>query len=243
MGTPSPTSGEGRKLGFERFIFFSDAVFAIAITLLVLDLRVPNADAFALAPLIPKLLGFGISFYVIGRYWLAHHRLFEAVEGYDGLLLGANLWFLASIAFLPFPTSVVTEARPNAAPVTFYAASMMVVGLAMFVLVLIARRPALLRPGQTRGGHGPRRGRVDRRAAGVRGDRRGGRARLSPGVVAVPAAVPGELGGRADWAGSGASDRRGEPAGGGAMTDAVSRLGVSTRRCAERGTRLTKAAG
>src|ERR1700723_51476 len=104
MGTPSPTSGEGRKLGFERFIFFSDAVFAIAITLLVLDLKVPNADAFALAPLIPKLLGFGISFYVIGRYWLAHHQLFEAVEGYDGLLLGANLWFLASIAFLPFPT-------------------------------------------------------------------------------------------------------------------------------------------
>ena len=145
-------SGEGRKLGFERFIFFSDAVFAIAITLLVLDLKVPDADAFALAPLIPKLLGFGVSFYVIGRYWLAHHQLFEAVEGYDGLLLGANLWFLASIAFLPFPTSVVTEARPNAAPVTFYAASLMVVGLAMVALVLIARRPALLRPGETRGG-------------------------------------------------------------------------------------------
>ena len=152
MGSPSPTSGEGRKLGFERLIFFSDAVFAIAITLLVLDLRLPNADAFDLAPLVPKLLGFGISFYVIGQYWMAHHRLFEAVDGYDGMLLAANLWFLASIAFLPFPTSVVTEARPNSAPVTFYAASMMVVGLAMLALVLIARRPALLRPSTTRGG-------------------------------------------------------------------------------------------
>jgi uncharacterized membrane protein len=152
MGTPSSTSGERRKLGFERFIFFSDAVFAIAITLLVLDLKVANADAFAIAPLIPKLLGFGISFYVIGRYWLAHHALFEAVQGYDGLLLGANLWFLASIAFLPFPTSIVTQARPNPAPVTFYAVSLTAVGLAMVALVLIARRPALLRPGNTRGG-------------------------------------------------------------------------------------------
>jgi uncharacterized membrane protein len=152
MGTPSPTSEEGRKLGFERFIFFSDAVFAIAITLLVLDLRVPDADAFAIWPLMPKLLGYGVSFYVIGRYWLAHHKLFEAVEGYDGLLLGANLWFLAGIAFLPFPTSVVTAARPAMAPVTFYAASLTVVGLAMVALVLIARRPALLRAGQTPGG-------------------------------------------------------------------------------------------
>jgi uncharacterized membrane protein len=152
MGTPSPMSGEGRKLGFERFIFFSDAVFAIAITLLVLDLRVPDADAFAIWPLMPKFIGFGVSFYVIGRYWLAHHQLFEAVEGYDGLLLGVNLWFLASIAFLPFPTSVVTAAKPAAAPVTFYAASLMAVGLAMVALVLVARRPALLRPGQTRGG-------------------------------------------------------------------------------------------
>jgi uncharacterized membrane protein len=152
MGSRSRTSGEGRKLGFERLIFFSDAVFAIAITLLVLDLRVPNADAFALGPLIPKFVGFGLSFYVIGQYWLSHHRLFEAVEGYDGLLLSANLWFLASIAFLPFPTSVVAEARADSAPVAFYAGSLTVVGLAMVALVLIARRPALLRPGASRGG-------------------------------------------------------------------------------------------
>jgi uncharacterized membrane protein len=152
MESSSRTSGEGRRLGFERLVLFSDAVFAIAITLLVLDLRVPDGGAFTLGPLIPKLLGFAISFYAIGQYWMAHHRLFEGVQAYDGLLLAANLCFLASIAFLPFPTSVVTQIRQSPAPVTFYAGSLMAVGLAMLALVLIARRPAMLRPGETRGG-------------------------------------------------------------------------------------------
>ena len=77
---------DGRRLGFDRLLFFSDAVFAIAITLLVLDLRVPD-DAhapFDLTPLIPRFAAFGVSFYVIGRYWMAHHSLFEGVAGLPG---------------------------------------------------------------------------------------------------------------------------------------------------------------
>jgi uncharacterized membrane protein len=143
---------EGRQLGFERLLFFSDAVFAIAITLLVLDIRLPEHGPFDLAPLIPKIIGFGVSFYVIGRYWAAHHHLFEGVQGYDGALITANLWFLASIAFLPFPTIVVIQSPPDPAPVTFYALSLAFTGLAMVVLTLFARRTALLRPGETRGG-------------------------------------------------------------------------------------------
>jgi uncharacterized membrane protein len=144
----------GRRLGFERLAFFSDAVFAIAITLLVLDLK-PTLDpggGFALAPMIPNLIGFALSFYVVGRYWLAHHALLATVQSYDRQLLVTNLLFLASIAFLPFPTSVVALAKADTGPVAFYAVSVAGVGLLMILLALAARREALMRPGETRGG-------------------------------------------------------------------------------------------
>jgi uncharacterized membrane protein len=138
---------------FERLVFFSDAVFAIAITLLVLDLRAPagDLDGHAWREIFPKILGFGISFFVIGLYWMAHHELFGTLEREDGPLKVANLAFLASIAFLPFPTSLIAG-RVNSTPsVAFYALSVASVGLLLVMLALVARRPALMRPGETRG--------------------------------------------------------------------------------------------
>ena len=154
MAPPDPAPHAGRVLGFERFAFFSDAVFAIAITLLVLDLKpslTPGGE-FVITPMIPNLIGFGLSFYVVGRYWLAHHHLFESVQTYDRRLLAANLCFLAGIVFLPFPTSVVALARAEPGPVIFYTLSLAAVGVLMIVLALAARRPGLMRPGETRGG-------------------------------------------------------------------------------------------
>jgi uncharacterized membrane protein len=138
---------------FERLVFFSDAVFAIAITLLVLDLRAPAGplDRQALQDIFPKVLGFGISFFVIGIYWIAHHELFGALEREDGPLKVANLAFLASIVFLPFPTSVIAGRVNSTASVVFYALSVASVGLLLVMLTLVARRPALMRAGETRG--------------------------------------------------------------------------------------------
>ena len=136
--------------GFERFIFFSDAVFAIAITLLVLDLHVPIGAPLALGPMIPRFVCFGLSFCVIGRYWYAHHQLFEKPQGYDARLLATNLAFLASIVFLPFPTSAVIVERPDPGPVIFYTLSVAMVGLLMMALTVVGMRPAL-RPWTTRG--------------------------------------------------------------------------------------------
>jgi len=154
MASPDIDGSAGHRIGFERLIFFSDAVFAIAITLLVLDLRpaVGPEGQFILGPMIPNLIGFGLSFYVVGRYWLAHHALFETVRSYDRRLLGTNLAFLASIAFLPFPTSVVALAKADTGPVMFYAMSVAAVGLLLMLVALAARKPALMRPGETRGG-------------------------------------------------------------------------------------------
>src|SRR6185369_7888320 len=110
--TKEPETG----LSFERVVFFSDAVFAIVITLLVLELKVPhliehNEPALrnALLELLPRVMGFVISFLIIGLMWIEHHRIFRYIEDYDGGLLWRNLLLLLCISFVPFPTALFSE--------------------------------------------------------------------------------------------------------------------------------------
>ena len=98
------------QLGMERILFFSDAVMAIAITLLAIDIRVPEIDPGAaltelprqLAAMGPSLMTFFISFIVIGIYWISHHRYFGYIKRYDGRLILLNLMFLFFIICMPF---------------------------------------------------------------------------------------------------------------------------------------------
>jgi len=101
--------------------------------------------------MIPSFEGFGISFFVIAVYWLGHHELFGALQREDRRLRVMNLAFLASIAFLPFPTSVIALNPATPAPVIFYALSVAAVGLLQTGLILVARRPGLLRAGPSAG--------------------------------------------------------------------------------------------
>ena len=102
---------------FERVVFFSDAVYAIAITLLVIDLRVPDlpgdastqAIADALLQLAPRFYAFALSFAVIGVYWLTHWRRFQLIERVNQRLVVINLLLLGSIVFIPFPTALIAE--------------------------------------------------------------------------------------------------------------------------------------
>ena len=138
-----------RDYGFERLIFFSDAVFAIAITLLVLDVKLPHGPlplGQALADTAPKLFAFLLSFMVIGLYWLNHHRLFGRVTGFTPALLRVNLLLLLTVSFLPFPTSVLAEYSPDRVAVIFYALSVGALGLMHFFVALVALRAPLLRP-------------------------------------------------------------------------------------------------
>ncbi|QUD87361.1 TMEM175 family protein [Phenylobacterium montanum] len=146
MKTQDPHAADRAHVQFERLVFFSDAVFAIAITLLVLDLRLPEAShgVVDLSQIAGKLFGFFLSFTVIGLYWLDHHQLFGGLRREDGALRLANLVFLASVVFLPFPTSVIAEYPATVSSVIFYALSVAAVGAALTVLVVVARRPALL---------------------------------------------------------------------------------------------------
>ena len=148
MQTSESHPPERSKAQFERLVFFSDAVFAIAITLLVLDLKLPPGShgTVDLSQIGDKLFGFGLSFAVIGLYWINHHQLFGALKREDSLLRYVNLLFLASVVFLPFPTSVIAEFPATPSSVTFYAASVASVGLLLTLLTVVARRPHLLAP-------------------------------------------------------------------------------------------------
>lgn len=126
----------GKTLQFERLLFFSDAVFAIAITLLVIEIRLPHVDTDdsramlqALLSLIPNYIGFLISFLVVGRFWIGHHAQFAHVETTDRAVVWRNLLFLGVIAFMPFPTAVLVEHAGSAVGVIFYSGWLMLAGL------------------------------------------------------------------------------------------------------------------
>jgi uncharacterized membrane protein len=134
--TTAPEMLHSDSLGLERLIFFSDAVFAIAITLLALDIRLPaETTALTNSELLDRLLALGpqyrsyaISFLVIGSFWISHHSKFRFIKRYDGRLLLLNLLLLLVIAFIPFPTAVLSEYGNRTATI-FYALTIIVAGL------------------------------------------------------------------------------------------------------------------
>jgi uncharacterized membrane protein len=126
------------QLGLERLVFFSDAVFAIAITLLVLQIQLPaGAEGFddrqlldGLVAIWHKYLAYLISFLVIGTFWVSHHRKFRLIRRYDSTFLLLNVLMLMFVAFLPFPSAVISI-NPNRTATIFYAMVVALVALLM----------------------------------------------------------------------------------------------------------------
>jgi len=124
------------QLGLERLIFFSDAVFAIAITLLALDVRLPETDKLLdnaklsaqLSGMWHEYLAYIISFLVIGTFWMAHHRKYHFIKRYDSRLMMLNLLFLMIVAFIPFPSSIISK-YPDRSATIFYAFTMALAGI------------------------------------------------------------------------------------------------------------------
>lgn len=118
-----------------RLEAFSDGVFAIAITLLVLEIRVPGAEIHsarelwsALGEKWPSYVGYALSFLVIGVMWINHHALFEYIKRVNRPLLVTNLLLLMGVGFLPFPTAVLAEhladSSTRSAATAFYSATL-----------------------------------------------------------------------------------------------------------------------
>lgn len=135
-----------KEFQVERIAFFSDAVFAIAITLLIIEVKVPEVEQFtdsaflqALDTELPKFFGFVLSFFLIGLFWTLHHKIFGYIVDYDNKLIWLNLIFLFSIALMPFSTSVYSEySTPEGmqliAPYAIYVGNICFSGMMIYVL-------------------------------------------------------------------------------------------------------------
>jgi uncharacterized membrane protein len=155
MTEPAPEQPEGRSvrphpgqrlfvragnLEYDRVLFFSDAIFAIAITLLVLEIpRSGGSTAAILRGAETHIASFGISFLVIGMFWMAHHSTFRYITVLDRRLIALNLLLCGIIAFLPYPTALLTEGKgPDQQATMFYAACMAAAGLSELAIWLYA---------------------------------------------------------------------------------------------------------
>jgi uncharacterized membrane protein len=135
IGAGERSAGAGREL--DRIVNFSNGVFAIVITLLVLDIQVPDIPPDLVSQelptriltLSPKFLSYVISFLVIAIYWQAHHMVFRLIRSYDRTLLWLNFLFLMAIPVLPFPTSLLGEYSEEQLSVVIYAATAAVASL------------------------------------------------------------------------------------------------------------------
>ncbi len=148
MTIPTRPLREGRTPhGFSRMVNFCDAVVAIAITLLILPLvdAASNIGTLSVGELFAqnafRLFVFVLSFAVIGNFWLVHHRLYEQVIDYNLPLLWANLLWLLTIVFLPFPTELLgSSGRRDLATYAVYIGTLILTSVATLLQQVIVVR-------------------------------------------------------------------------------------------------------
>jgi len=127
-----------------RIEAFSDAVIAIIITIMVLELKAPHgADPATLRPLIPVFLSYVLSYVFLGIYWNNHHHLFQAVRHVKGAVLWANLHLLFWLSLTPLVTAWMGDNHFAALPVSLYGVVLLCAALAYYILVrtLLAHHP------------------------------------------------------------------------------------------------------
>jgi uncharacterized membrane protein len=124
-----------RQTNPDRAAFFSDAVFAVIITILVLKLNPPHPDTFAaLLPLWPTGLSYVVSYLFIAIVWVNHHHLFGYAKEATSRLIWSNFAHLFSVSLIPFTTEWIADSRLAAAPVALYASVFVLVNITYLAL-------------------------------------------------------------------------------------------------------------
>jgi uncharacterized membrane protein len=125
-----------------RVTAFCDAVFSIAMTLLILEIDVPSSDVLnqndflsVLANRTPNFIGFLVSFMVIAIYWVSHLRIFSYVQHINEKLIWLNIALLLCVVFLPFSTAIYVGDFYGTAPFVFYCCNLIILGLLNYFLV------------------------------------------------------------------------------------------------------------
>lgn len=131
----SPDMSQVPLMSLNRFEAFSDGVFAIAVTLLVLEIKAPNLTnatssevVTKLLQIFPHVLSYITSFIVIGVIWINHHALFHFLKRVDRTVLVINLLLLMCVAFIPYPTALIGEFGSSLPVVVFYGLSLALTG-------------------------------------------------------------------------------------------------------------------
>ena len=121
----------------------SDGVFAIVITLLILDIRVPDVEynqlLSSLIAVLPRILAYVISFGVIGVYWLAHHQSLQLIGRLNGFLIWLNFLYLLAVSFMPFPTALLGRYPMQPIPIVIYGLNLIVANATGLALTLYLR--------------------------------------------------------------------------------------------------------
>src|SRR5262247_1847338 len=124
-----------------RMEAFSDGVFAIVITLLVLNIHVPDGRSFSLQnlrPLVPPIGTFVLSFIMVGVYWVAHHHMLYFIKQVNRRLLWLNLLVLLCVVFIPFPASLLGTGFNNSLAVRLYGLSLIATNISGLLFWLYA---------------------------------------------------------------------------------------------------------
>jgi len=133
----------------ERTMFFSDAVFAIAMTLVAVDIKVPQVPADELGRAVmeqrQEFFAYALSFAVAGAYWLSHHRLFRLLKGFTGGLQRLNLLLLFFVALLAYATDMLALHDDTSLGVVIYAAALGLIGSVNTLMWFYCRRRGLFR--------------------------------------------------------------------------------------------------
>lgn len=127
------------QLGRNRVEALTDGVFAVAMTLLVLDIKVPELEQavasaelpYRLLALWPKFLSYAISFVILGVYWVGHHLQLSFIRSADRPLLWINILFLLWVALVPFSTALLSEYTKHRLAIAVYGGNMIAIGLTL----------------------------------------------------------------------------------------------------------------
>ena len=145
---PARYERRGTGLEFDRVAFFSDAVYAIAMTLLVVGIGVPHVRDAALGKAISdrgaEISSFFIGFAILGFYWISHHALMAQLRAINTRFMACNLVYLSVIAFLPFPTAITGSNGGEPLAVIIFGAALAAVSILEVTLYLCAYRDDLM---------------------------------------------------------------------------------------------------
>jgi uncharacterized membrane protein len=145
------------EFDYDRTVALSDGVFAIALTLLVLTIAIPDLQGSAknqladrLSDQLSQLLSYGISFAVLGLLWVRHHSMFRTLTRIDWTVTVLNLAYLALVAFLPFPTSLIGRYADQSVSVVIYAVTLVLINLLAAAMRIYCYRAQIIKPGTPR---------------------------------------------------------------------------------------------